>query len=77
MFYLLVVQNESTPAIYAYNSHDAALAAFHTEMAYRHEDRHSTKCMILNSNLGTLETEIYVAQPVDTTPTEEPTEGEQ
>ena len=32
MFYLVIVQNDSTPAIFSYASYDAALAAYHTEL---------------------------------------------
>lgn len=48
MFNLVIIQNNSARAIYAYDSYDAALAAFHTEMAYRAEGRDSTVCVILN-----------------------------
>lgn len=74
MFYLVIVQNSDTPAIYSHETHDAALAAFHTEMAYRAEGRTSTKCLILNSDLVVLESGSYVKEtaPVQT---EEPQEG--
>ena len=74
MFYLVIIQNNSTPAIFGYESYDAALAAFHTEMAYRAEGRTSTKCAIVNSELVTLIRETYTA-PVPE-PNAEPTEGE-
>ena len=61
MYYLVIVQNESIPAIYSYQSEAEALAAFHTELAYRAEGRTSTKCSILDSNLVTLRNESYVA----------------
>lgn len=48
MFNLVIIQNNSARAIYAYDSYDAALAAFHIEMAYRAEGRDSTVCVILN-----------------------------
>lgn len=69
MYYLVIVQNDNTPAIFGYESYDAALSAFHTEMAYRAEDRNATKCMIVNSELVTLAREIYVKE---TAPVEEP-----
>ena len=34
MFNLVIIQNDSARAIYAYDTYDAALAAFHAEMAY-------------------------------------------
>lgn len=61
MYYLVIVQNNNTQAVYAYNSLDNALAAFHSELAYRHADRTSTKCTILNSDLVQVRVEQYVA----------------
>lgn len=75
MYYLIKVQNDSIPAITGYNSLEDVNAAFHTEMAYRHETRFSTKCMILDSDLVVVRTEVYTA-PVPE-PNAEPTEGEQ
>lgn len=71
MFYLVIVQNESIPAIYKYQTESEALAAYHTELAYRAEGRTSTKCSILDSNLIPLRNESYIAEP-----NAEPTEGE-
>lgn len=68
MYYLIIVQNNNIPAIFSYESYDAALAAFHTEMAYRAEGRSSTKCMIINTELVTMVREIWNA------PTPEPNE---
>lgn len=48
MFYLVIIQNDTTQAIYKYDTFDQALAAFHSEMAYRAEGRDSTVCVILN-----------------------------
>ena len=64
MYYLLIVQNNSTPAIFGYESYDAVKAAYHTELAYRAEGRTSTKCMILNSDLNVLERESWGAPAV-------------
>ena len=72
MYYTVIIQNNNTPAIFAYESYDAALAAFHTEMAYRAEGRTSTKCAIVDSELITLMRETWTA-PVQ--PIEEPQEG--
>lgn len=73
MYYLAIVQNDETQALYRYNSYEEALAAYHTELAYRAEGRRSTKCAILNGDLQMLRQEIYTA-PVSEN-TEEPTEG--
>lgn len=76
MYYLAIIQNESTSTLFTYSTFEEALAAYHTELAYRSDDRTSTKCVIFDSELRTLRAEVY-EKPVDTTPTEEPTEGEQ
>lgn len=75
MYYLIKVQNDSIPAIASYDTIEAATAEFHQEMAYRHESRFSTKCLILDSNLMAIRSETYTA-PVPE-PNAEPTEGEQ
>lgn len=48
-FYLVIIQNDTSQAIYPYEDYSAALAAFHNELGYRHETRISTTCVILNS----------------------------
>ena len=74
MYYLAIVQNDTANALYSYNTYEEALAAYHTELAYRAEGRRSTKCAILNGDLQMLRQETYVA-PVPE-PNAEPTEGE-
>ena len=59
--YLAVVQNEGTAALYTYDTLDAALVAYHNELAYRSEDRTSTKCAIMNSDLVVVMSESYFA----------------
>lgn len=73
MFYTVIIQNNETPAIFAYNTIEDALAKFHAEMAYRHESRFKTVCGIYNEDLVPLKSETYVA-PVPE-PNAEPTEG--
>lgn len=75
MYYLAIIQNETTNALYVYNTFEDALAAYHTELAYRAEGRTSTKCVIFDSELRTMRAEVYTA-PVSE-PNTEPTEGEQ
>lgn len=70
MYYLVIVQNGNTQAVYAYSSLDNALAAYHSELAYRSADRTSTKCTILNSDLVQVRVEQYVVGGA-----EEPQEG--
>lgn len=74
MFYLVIVQNDEAQAIYRYTTYEEALAAYHTELAYRAEGRRSTKCAILDRDLNMLRQEVYTA-PVPE-PNAEPTEGE-
>ena len=62
MYYLAIVQNNNTQALYRYNSYDAALAAFHSELAYRSADRTSTKCALLDVNLSMIRQEVYGAE---------------
>lgn len=73
MYYLAIVQNDSTNALYTYNNFEDALAAYHQELAYRTEGRTSTKCAIMDSDLHMLRNEIYTAPVSDNT--EEPVEG--
>jgi hypothetical protein len=61
MYYLAIVQNDTTNALYSYNSYESALAAYHTELAYRAEGRTSTKCAILDHDLNMLRQETYIA----------------
>lgn len=63
MYYLVIVQNNNTQAVYAYNNLDAALAAFHSEMAYRAEGRTSTKCAILDESMYIVKSETYTKEP--------------
>lgn len=72
MYYLAIVQNNDTQALYRYNTLDEALATYHTELAYRGEGRTSTKCTILDDNLQAIRNDSYTAP----TPNSEPNEGE-
>lgn len=63
-YYVVIIQNDDTQAVYTYTDLDAALAVFHSELAYRGEGRNKTICTILN-NLGhQMKTEMW-ARPVD------------
>ena len=77
MYYLAIVQNDTTNALYTYNTFEDALAAYHQELAYRAEGRTSTKCAILDNDLHMLRQETYIAPVSDNTeePNEEPVEG--
>ena len=58
-FYLVIVQNNSTQAVYAYDKLDDALAAFHVELAYRAEGRTSTMCLITDYQGSTIKREYW------------------
>ena len=73
MYYLAIVQNDTTNALYSYSTYEEALARFHTELAYRSEGRTSTKCAILDSDMYIVRSEVYTAPVSDNT--EEPTAG--
>lgn len=70
MYYLAIIQNETTNALYVYNTFEDALARFHTELAYRADGRTSTKCVIFDSELRTMKAEVYI-KPVDITEPEQ------
>ena len=70
MYYLVIIQNDSTQAIYAYQTLDAALSAFHSELAYRDESRTKTVCSILN-NVGELIKREHYVKEVIPSPEEE------
>lgn len=73
MYIVLIMQNETTPAVYTFATENEALAYYHTELAYRHESRTSTKCALLDSTFQVLRCEEYRAP--QTEPNEEPQEG--
>ena len=73
MYYLALVQNDDAQALYRYNTLDEALVRYHSELAYRDENRTSTKCTILDNDLLAIRNDKYVAPVSDNT--EEPVEG--
>lgn len=68
MYYLVILQNpgydNAAQAVYAYEDFDSALAAFHSELAYRADSRKSTVCVILDSDGFTAKTESW-KEPVE------------
>lgn len=60
MFYLVIMQNDQTQAVYRYDNYDAALAAFHSELAYREDTRMKTACTILNGYGDMIKHEYWV-----------------
>ena len=61
-WYLIVIQNEEIIQALTYTSWNELLARFHQELAYRHESRHSTLCIILSSSGQELKRDIYIAE---------------
>ena len=51
--YLVIIQNNESCAAFKYDKYDAALAAMHTELAYRGSDRWQTLCLIVKED-GTI-----------------------
>lgn len=70
MYYLVIIQNDTTQTIYSYETVDAAISMFHTELAYRGDGRNRTVCVILNKN-GELVKREFWERPVESTQIEE------
>lgn len=49
-YYLVIIQNDETCAVYKYADYDDALAAMHTELAYRGGGRTQTLCLIVKGD---------------------------
>ncbi len=62
MYYLIIIQNNTTSAIYAHNNYDSALVAFHNELAWRGIDRTRTVCVIMDESGMVLRNEIWMKQ---------------
>ena len=58
-YYLVIIQNGNTQAIYEKAGYDEALSAFHSELAYRAESRVSTMCMIIDGSGNVYKREMY------------------
>lgn len=59
MFYLVIIQNNTTQAVYPYDTLDAAISMFHTELAYRGDGRDKTVCVILNQKGELVKRELW------------------
>lgn len=65
MYYLAIIQNQGeSKALNSYDTFEDALAAYHTELAYRAEIRTQTVCSILNAEGQVLRSEVYTAHAV-------------
>lgn len=65
MYYLVIIQNQNTQAVYVYESLDTALSVFHSELAYRGEGRNSTTCVIINAIGETIKTDHWVKETTE------------
>lgn len=65
MYFLVIIQNYSIPAIYSYQTKSEALSAFHTEQAYRNEARTSTVCILLDRKGNEIERDYYDVEDVE------------
>lgn len=65
MYYLVTIQNDSSQAIFAYESRDAALSAFHSELAYRADARLKTVCVVMNNDGDVIKKEVYSKETAD------------
>lgn len=71
-YYVTIIKDDSR-ACYEYEDKTAAMASFHTEMAYACNAKISTLCVVVNFN-GTIEkVEKYTAPPI---PVAEAEDGE-
>ena len=75
-YYLAIVQNDSSAAIYSYTNLDEALAAFHSELAYHAEGRDKTLCLIFDSEGSRIRTESWTRTIVPPEPEPESSEEE-
>lgn len=66
MYHLAIRQNKATNALYSYPTLDAALAAFHSELAYRGDSRTSTMCVILDDFGNTVRKEFWEEETAST-----------
>lgn len=66
-YYLTIVQNNSTCAVYKYTNYDEALSAMHTELAYRGVEgdpsyRTQTLCILMDETGGIMKSEFWHRQ---------------
>ena len=61
-YYLTKIQNDDTCAVFKYSNYDEALAALHSEMAYRGNGRTQTLCIIVGGDGSIPKMEYWKAQ---------------
>lgn len=77
MFYLAVIQKATTgnaQALWPKETLDEALSSFHSELAYRGEERLFTSCAILNESGNLVRPSECWSRPVPETPSGTPEE---
>lgn len=65
MYFLAIIQNYSIPAFYSYQTRSEAMARFHSELAYRHESRTSTVCILYDQKGNELEHDYYDVEDIE------------
>lgn len=58
-YYLTIIQNDETCAIFKYDSYDTALAQMYTELAYRGSERMQTFCQIIDCKGHIRKTDLW------------------
>ena len=58
-YYVAIVQNGSTQALFAYDNIDNALEKFHDELRYHAETRSSTLCIVFDQSGGIIRNELW------------------
>lgn len=64
-YYVVTVQNNETQSVFAYSDYDSALAAYHSELGYRSEQRTSTLCILFREDGAVLCHEMWKKQETE------------
>lgn len=63
-YYLAIIQNDETCAIFKYTDYDECLSKMHSELAYRGEGREQTLCVIIKGDSTIPNLEYWKKQEV-------------
>lgn len=58
-YYVAIVQNGNTQALFAYDNIDTALEKFHSEMGYHESTRNSTLCLLFDQTGYVMRNELW------------------
>lgn len=58
-YYVAIVQNGNTQALFAYDNIDNALEKFHDELRYHAETRNSTLCLLFDQTGYVMRNELW------------------